>query len=61
MKVQPQAEHEARLAVERLGLPFLVYRDGDGNQRIYQLERGRRSVTIGRRDEADISLPWDPE
>ena len=61
MKVQAEAEHEARLAAERLGLPFLVYRDGEGRQRIHPLERGRRSVTIGRRDEADISLPWDPE
>src|SRR5688500_5982558 len=61
MKLQAEAEHEARLAAERLGLPFLVYRDGDGRQRIHPLERGRRSVTIGRRDEADISLPWDPE
>ena len=33
-----------------------------GRQRIYQLDRGRSgSVTIGRRDEADIWLPWDPE
>jgi hypothetical protein len=61
MKVKAEAEHEARLAAERLGLPFLVYRDGDGRQRIHPLERGRRSVTIGRRDEADVSLPWDPE
>jgi pSer/pThr/pTyr-binding forkhead associated (FHA) protein len=61
MKLQAEAEHEARLAAERLGLPFLVYRDGDGRQRIHPLERGRRSVTIGRRDEADVSLPWDPE
>jgi len=61
MTARPEAEHEARLAAERLGLPFLVYRDGEGEQRIYQLDRGRRSVTIGRRDEADISLPWDPE
>jgi pSer/pThr/pTyr-binding forkhead associated (FHA) protein len=61
MKVRPAAEHEARLAAERLRLPFLVYRDGDGRQRIHPLDRGRRSVTIGRRDEADISLPWDPE
>lgn len=61
MKVRAEAEHEARLAAERLGLPFLVYRDGEGRQRIHPLERGRRSVTIGRRDEADISLPWDPE
>jgi hypothetical protein len=61
MRVQPDVEHEARIAAERLGLPFLLYRDGEGRQRIYQLDRGRRSVTIGRRDEADISLPWDPE
>ena len=61
MKVEAEAEHEARLAAERLGLPFVVYRDGDGRQRIHPLDRGRRSVTIGRRDEADISLPWDPE
>jgi hypothetical protein len=61
MKLQAEAEHEARLAAERLGLPFLVYRDGEGRQRIHPLERGRRSVTIGRRGEADVSLPWDPE
>lgn len=61
MKAEPEADHEARLVAERLGLPFLLYRDGEGHQRIYQLDRGRRSVTIGRRDEADISLPWDPE
>src|SRR6476620_3751585 len=56
-----EEELEARQAAERLGLPFLVYRDGEGVQRIYALELGRRSVTIGRRDEADVSLPWDPE
>jgi hypothetical protein len=61
MTVRAEAEHEARLAAERLGLPFLVFRDGDGHQRLFPLERGRRSVTIGRRDEADVSLPWDPE
>jgi pSer/pThr/pTyr-binding forkhead associated (FHA) protein len=56
-----EEELEAQLAAERLGLPFLVYRDGEGVQRIFPLEPGRRSVTIGRRDEADISMPWDPE
>jgi len=61
MKLQAEAEHEARLAAERLGVPFLVYRDGEGRQQIHPLERGRRSVTIGRRGEADVSLPWDPE
>src|ERR687898_1532698 len=61
MRVGADAEQEARLAAERLGLPFLLYRDGEGRQRIFPLDRGRRSVTIGRRDEADISLPWAPE
>ena len=58
---QSEKDLEARLAVERLGLPFLVYRDGEDQQRIFAMEPGRQSVTIGRRDEADISLPWDPE
>ena len=40
---------------------FLVYRDGDDQQQTFPLEPSVRSVTIGRRDEADISLPWDPE
>ena len=33
MKAEPEADHEARLAAERLGLPFLLYRDGEGRQR----------------------------
>jgi hypothetical protein len=61
MTVESESDLEARLAAERLGAPFLVYRDGEGGQRIFAMEPGRRSVTIGRRDEADISLPWDPE
>jgi hypothetical protein len=45
----------------RLGVPFLAYRDGEGAEQVFALEPQRQSVTIGRRDEADISLPWDPE
>ena len=40
--------------------PFLLFRDGDGRQRIFNLEPAD-SITVGRRFEADISLPWDPE
>jgi pSer/pThr/pTyr-binding forkhead associated (FHA) protein len=58
---QTEEELEARLAAERQGVPFLVYRDGDERQQIFPLEPARPSVTIGRRDETDISLPWDPE
>ena len=45
----------------QLGVPFLAYRNGEGAEQVFALEPQRRSVTIGRRDEADISLPWDPE
>src|ERR1041384_5214489 len=45
----------------QLGVPYLAYRDGDGEERVFALEPQRGSVTIGRRDEADVSLPWDPE
>jgi pSer/pThr/pTyr-binding forkhead associated (FHA) protein len=61
MSETTEADLEARLAAERLGIPFLVFHDGEGQQQIFPLEPARRSVTIGRRDEADISLPWDPE
>jgi hypothetical protein len=54
-------ELEARRAAERRGDPFLMYRDDEGNQRIFILGESLASVTIGRRREADISLPWDPE
>jgi hypothetical protein len=53
-------EIAAREAAERLGERFLVYRDDEGAQVIRPLVEGG-SVTIGRRDEADISIPWDPE
>jgi hypothetical protein len=46
---------------EQLGVPFLAYQDGEGEDRVFALEPQRRTVTIGRRDEADVSLPWDPE
>jgi pSer/pThr/pTyr-binding forkhead associated (FHA) protein len=53
-------ELEARREAERLGERFLVYRDDEGRQVIHTLAAGR-PVTIGRREEADISVPWDPE
>src|SRR3954471_17873139 len=46
---------------EQLGVPFLAYQDGEGEDRVFALEPQRRTVTIGRRDEADVSLPWDSE
>ena len=55
------AELKARLAAERRGTPFLLYRDADGEQRIVELDDSVARVTIGRRPENDVALPWDAE
>jgi len=55
------AELKARLAAERRGMPFLLYRDGEGRQRIAELEAGVARLTIGRRPDNDIALVWDAE
>jgi hypothetical protein len=52
---------EARREAEKRGEPFLLLRDDQGAQRIIALDEGAGSVTVGRRLEADIALPWDPE
>ena len=56
-----EEELEARQAAERIGEPFLVYRDDEGRQHIFSLAASATGVTLGRREEADISIPWDPE
>lgn len=55
------AELQARLAAERRGQPFLVWRGADAEQRIDLLDDARDRLTIGRRDDNDIALPWDTE
>ena len=52
---------EARREAEKRGTPFLLLRDDQGVQRIIGLDEGAGSVTVGRRLEADVPLPWDPE
>ena len=52
-------ELQVRLAAERAGEPFLVYRDGDGRQAIVTLIPER--LSIGRAGENAITLGWDDE
>jgi hypothetical protein len=52
---------KAVLEAERLGVPFLVWLDHDGEQHILMLEDDRPRVTIGRRDQSDVPLGWDLE
>jgi hypothetical protein len=56
-----EEELAARKAAEDLGERFLVYRDEQGRQVIHTLVGSQGSLTIGRREEADIAIPWDPE
>jgi pSer/pThr/pTyr-binding forkhead associated (FHA) protein len=53
-------ELRARIEAERRGEPFIVYRDGTGDQAIVALEEHDR-LTIGRRAGNEIALPWDEE
>jgi pSer/pThr/pTyr-binding forkhead associated (FHA) protein len=64
----PHALHQAtpvelkeRLAAERRERPFLLYRDGEGVQRIHDLGDAPARLTIGRSTQNAIALPWDRE
>jgi DNA-binding CsgD family transcriptional regulator len=55
------AELKARIEAERDGVPFVLFRDGDGRQVIVRLEDGAARLTVGRRPDNEIALPWDAE
>ena len=66
MEQSPLARHAAnagelkqRMDAEARGVPFLVYRDGDGAQRIVELTDEIQELTVGRRESNDLALPWD--
>jgi hypothetical protein len=46
------------IKTERLGQPFLFFRDGDGVQRLVTLETDR--LVLGRMPGNDFEIPWDP-
>lgn len=54
-------ELKAQIEVERTGRPFLVFRDGAGEQRIVVVEKGTTALWIGRGGSADLRLDWDEE
>lgn len=58
---QSPKELKAQIEAERRGMPFLVYRDGEGAQLIYTLADEVERITIGRTEATDISLQWDTE
>lgn len=54
-------ELKAQIEAERGGRPFLVFRDGGGEQRIVVVEAGTGELWVGRGGSADLRLDWDEE
>jgi pSer/pThr/pTyr-binding forkhead associated (FHA) protein len=59
--LQTASELKAQIEAERGGVPFLVYRDGEGIQQLFVLSEGIERVTVGRAASTDIWLDWDTE
>ncbi len=64
--LDPHAPHQStavelqeRLAAERRGVPFLLYRDGDDAQQIVDLADTVERITIGRSPGCDVCLAYD--
>ena len=55
------AELKERIEAERRERPFLLYRDGEGVQRIVALDAVAERLMIGRSTSNEIALPWDDE
>jgi hypothetical protein len=52
-------ELKARIEAERRGAPFVVYRDAEGEQVLFELSGDE--LTVGRRADNDVALAWDQE
>jgi hypothetical protein len=68
MTTEPETPHPktarelaARLAAERGGAPFLLYRDDQDELRIVMLEPTRARLTVGRDPATDVPLSWDQQ
>jgi hypothetical protein len=55
------AEVKQRIAAEGRQRPFLLYRDGSGEQRIVDLDDRPARLNIGRSESNDLALTWDDE
>jgi predicted component of type VI protein secretion system len=59
--VQTVGELQARLEVERAGLPFVLFRDQRGDQQIVVLPKDADELAVGRGPEQGLRFDWDPE
>jgi pSer/pThr/pTyr-binding forkhead associated (FHA) protein len=58
LRTTSATELKERVEAARDDQPFVLYRDGDGRQRIVPLD-GPQRLTIGRQGASDIPLSWD--
>lgn len=65
MSAQPRqtsaAELKAQIEAERGGRPFLVLRDGAGEQQIVVIDEGTAELWVGRGEAAGLRIDWDEE
>jgi DNA-binding CsgD family transcriptional regulator len=54
-------ELKAQIEAERLGRPFLVYRNAEDEQQLLVIAEGVDSLWVGRSESADLNLAWDEE
>jgi len=61
-EIRPGADRDRAqgAGTEPAGVPFVSYRDGSGREQTLALRAGGGAVTIGRREDNDVALPWDP-
>lgn len=59
--MQSPIELKAVLEAQRSGVPFLVYRDGPGEQQILMLAGERERVTVGRGPACEVQIQEDSE
>jgi pSer/pThr/pTyr-binding forkhead associated (FHA) protein len=60
-RARSASELKAQIEAERLGRPFLVYRDADDEQQLLVVGAEVESLWVGRSDSSDLNLGWDPE
>ncbi len=53
------AELQQRLAADRAGLPYMLFRNGDDRQEICALDPDSGRLAIGRAPRAHITVAWD--
>src|SRR5690242_2143881 len=60
-RVASAPELKAQIEAERAGRPFLVYREGGGEQVIATVAEGSEELWVGRAESATLRLAWDEE